>query len=75
LSALGAPEWHGRNFNALIDSMIRGGINKIEAPYTLRIRGLSRAPAEVRKMVGDAKQALDKAQLTPTKQVVFEIVN
>ena len=29
LKALGAPEWHGRNLNALIDSMIWGGINEL----------------------------------------------
>lgn len=33
--AVGAPEWHGRNFNALNDSIANGSINKVEVPYTL----------------------------------------
>ncbi|MBC9884143.1 barstar family protein, partial [Bradyrhizobium sp. INPA01-394B] len=34
LAALGAPEGHGRNLNALIDSMVWAGMNAVEAPYT-----------------------------------------
>lgn len=33
--AVGAPEWHGRNFNALRDSIKTGQINQIEIPYRL----------------------------------------
>jgi RNAse (barnase) inhibitor barstar len=33
--ALGAPAWHGRNFDALRDSIITGGINQIEPPYRI----------------------------------------
>jgi RNAse (barnase) inhibitor barstar len=40
LGALGAPKGHGRNINALIDSMIWGGMNAVEPPYTIRIRGI-----------------------------------
>jgi RNAse (barnase) inhibitor barstar len=32
--ALNSPENHGRNFNALIDSMVWGGIDDVEPPYT-----------------------------------------
>ena len=37
LGALGAPEGHGKSVNALIDSMVWGGMNKVEPPYTIRI--------------------------------------
>ena len=33
LSQLEAPDWHGRNMNALADSIVTGSINKIEPPY------------------------------------------
>lgn len=33
--AVGAPEWHGRNFDALRDSIATGSINEIEVPYRL----------------------------------------
>jgi len=50
--AVGAPEWHGRNFNALHDSIGGGGINRIEVPYRIVIRN---APHENEM----AKQVLD----------------
>jgi hypothetical protein len=36
--AVGAPSWHGRNFNALNDSIATGNINKIDVPYRIIIR-------------------------------------
>jgi len=30
-----APEWHGRNLDALTDSLVTGDINAIELPYTI----------------------------------------
>jgi hypothetical protein len=47
LTGIGAPEWHGKSPDALIDSMIWGGINAVEPPYTVRISGLSAAPQEL----------------------------
>lgn len=38
LAALGAPQWHGTSVNALLDSMIWGGVNAVKPPYTVRIR-------------------------------------
>jgi hypothetical protein len=37
LGALEAPAWHGHNFNALHDSIVTGNINKVEAPFSIRI--------------------------------------
>jgi len=34
-SQIGAPEWHGHNLDALVDSLITGSINSIEPPYKL----------------------------------------
>jgi RNAse (barnase) inhibitor barstar len=34
---VGAPEWHGRNFDALRDSIATGSINAVEVPYRLVI--------------------------------------
>jgi RNAse (barnase) inhibitor barstar len=46
LSSLGAPDWHGRNINALIDSMVGGDINAVEPPYRIEVTGLSKASEE-----------------------------
>jgi len=51
--AVAAPSWHGRNFNALRDSIITGGVNQVELPYTIRISGLDRMPTQVRELVKD----------------------
>jgi RNAse (barnase) inhibitor barstar len=37
-SAIGAPAWHGRNLNALNDSIATGSINKVEVPYRITVR-------------------------------------
>ncbi len=49
LNAVEAPDWHGKNINALIDSIIWGGINALEPPYTIRIRNLAQADAKARE--------------------------
>jgi hypothetical protein len=33
LAALGAPKGHGHNLNAVVDSMIWGGMNTVEPPF------------------------------------------
>ena len=35
---LNSPSWHGRNLNALRDSVIVGDINGVEPPYKVLIR-------------------------------------
>ncbi len=51
--AVGSPSWHGRNFNALRDSIARGRINDVELPYTIHISGLDKMPTEARETVKD----------------------
>lgn len=46
LVTLGAPPWHGRNNNALWDSIVGGSINEVEAPFVLEVRGLQDGVAE-----------------------------
>ncbi|MBO9575444.1 MAG: barstar family protein [Sphingobium sp.] len=43
LAGLGAPDWHGRNLDALIDSMVYGGINTIERPFRIQVIGVATA--------------------------------
>lgn len=49
LLKLGAPQGHGKSVDALIDSMIYGEMNAIEAPYTVRIHNLETATPELRR--------------------------
>src|SRR5580693_4282422 len=61
-AAIGAPSWHGRNVNALVDSMIYGGINATTAPYTIRVKGCANLPADARTEVELAQHALAEAR-------------
>jgi hypothetical protein len=62
LPAIGAPAGHGHSVDALIDSMIWGGMNALEPPYTVRISGTGEAPENVRDKIELVKQALAEAR-------------
>jgi RNAse (barnase) inhibitor barstar len=62
LPKLGAPEWHGRNANALNDSVIWGGINSVNPPLVIRVRGLEHVPKAVADAVKLAKRGLDEGR-------------
>lgn len=51
--AVGAPEWHSRNFDALRDSILTGSINRVEVPYTLVIRNCDRIGVAAKEMADD----------------------
>ncbi len=53
-AVLGAPAWHGRNLNALYDSMVVGGINELRPPARVQIVGTRAMSDEVRDMVAAA---------------------
>jgi len=48
--AVGAPSWHGRNFNALRDSICGGRINRIEVPYLIRRKNFASIGSEAKSM-------------------------
>lgn len=51
--AVGAPTWHGRNFDALIDSIKAGQINTIEVPYRVVIQNYSKVGPGARQIASD----------------------
>ncbi len=62
LSAIGAPAEHGKNPNALVDSMIWGGLNSVEPPYTIRISGTATLPNDVRNHIELIKEDLARGR-------------
>jgi RNAse (barnase) inhibitor barstar len=48
--AVGAPEWHGRNLDALADSIRGGSINQVEVPYRLVIKSYERVAPDAKPM-------------------------
>jgi RNAse (barnase) inhibitor barstar len=49
--AVGAPSWHGRNFDALNDSIGAGQINKVEVPYGIVIANGAAAKGEAQAII------------------------
>lgn len=47
VAGLGAPDWHGRNLDALADSISGGQINAVEPPYAIIITGKVRPQLEL----------------------------
>ena len=60
LAALGAPDWHGRNGDALIDSIGTGDINAVEPPYLLRISGGKHMAPQVLEFLRDIRVHIDE---------------
>jgi hypothetical protein len=73
LAALGAPRGHGRSVNALIDSMVYGGINAVEPPYRVVISNHADLPNEVRQEIAWTIQDLKSAQGDKEVHVVMEL--
>ena len=48
LSALGAPDWHGRSGVALVDTMLHDDVNKVVAPYRVEVRNSANLPSAVK---------------------------
>ncbi len=46
-----APAWHGRNLNAVRDSIDAGGINGVKVPYRLVVRNYRLVPESLRAEV------------------------
>jgi RNAse (barnase) inhibitor barstar len=60
--AVGAPAWHGRNFDALNDSIATGGINQFEVPYRIVILNCHRMNAQVSAFVRNFAELIRELQ-------------
>jgi RNAse (barnase) inhibitor barstar len=50
LRAVGAPEWHGHNLDALWDSLTGGDVNERKLPLRIHITGLDEMGLDARQM-------------------------
>lgn len=71
LSALGAPAWHGRNYDALWDTVTEHArygvpagnlINRVQAPFEIVVFNAGSLPAQVAKMLEDIASLLAEAK-------------
>lgn len=61
LSGLGAPGWHGRNLDALWDS-VTSDINGVPAPFLVEVTGHREAPEEVALLVSRIRSVFEEAR-------------
>jgi hypothetical protein len=57
-AAIGAPKGHGSNIDAFVDSMIWGGMNRVEPPYEVCVVGGERMPKALRDYIDPVASAL-----------------
>jgi len=62
LRVIGAPEGHGAGPDAFVDSMVWGGMNAVEPPYTVRISGAEKLPASIESAISDVINALRRGR-------------
>ena len=55
---LGSPEGHGAGGDAFNDSMVWGGMNSVEPPYTVRISGTAELPTDVMSAIAEVSEAI-----------------
>jgi RNAse (barnase) inhibitor barstar len=58
-----APIWHGRNLNALRDSIGTGQINEIEVPYRLVVVNTSKASADAVRMLNLFAEVVEQLRI------------
>ena len=66
-----APEWHGRNLNALADSLVTGSINKIEPPFCLINLQVGLIKPELKDFFSSVKEIYEEANSNGRKIRVF----
>ncbi len=57
-----APNWHGRNLDALRDSLVTGDINAIEPPYCIVNTGISKIKPEIQAFYLTVKEIFEEAE-------------
>jgi RNAse (barnase) inhibitor barstar len=61
LSSLEAPAWHGRNLDALWDSIMGGDINGINPPFLILVTGTHSLPEDCKTLLNRIKELLSEA--------------
>lgn len=68
---LEAPDWHGRNLNALRDSLVSGGINKVEPPFCVINLNVEPLNGELKDTFLAVNEIYEEANLGGRKIRVF----
>jgi len=72
LPKLGAPDWHGRNLDALDDSLF-GGINEVEPPFNVIVINSSALSTKLRDFITQVAEVFTNARQEYGQDVSFEV--
>lgn len=61
--AIGAPYRGGLDVDTVVDSMVRGGINFVKPPYTIRVVGTAKVDPKIKTEIETLAKALKDARL------------
>jgi RNAse (barnase) inhibitor barstar len=73
LPELGAPAWHGRNLNALDDSLY-GGVNKVEPPFKVEVEGAENLSSDMRQFLSEVASVFDEVRNEARAEIGFEVL-
>lgn len=65
LPQVSAPEWHGRNLDALADSIVTGDVNGIEPPYTIKNINTTKSPETIKEFQNKVLIVFNEAAMEP----------
>ena len=71
LPQLEAPEWHGKNLDALADSLVTGSINKIEPPFCVINKNIDSVKNNLQYFFSQVKEIYEEANSVGRKIRVF----
>jgi RNAse (barnase) inhibitor barstar len=72
LPELGAPDWHGRNLDALDDSLGGGTINALEPPFRVEVAGADKLPESMQRFLSEVARLFADIRAETHKDIDFE---
>jgi RNAse (barnase) inhibitor barstar len=73
LPQLGAPAWHGRNLDALDDSLGGGEINVLEPPFRVEVEGADKMPEPMRHFLSEVGRVFADVRAETHKDIEFRL--
>lgn len=72
LPKLGAPDWHGRNLDALYDSM-SGNVHCLKPPFTIEVRETAGLSPDMKAYLTKVEQVFEGARKNFGISVYFKV--
>ena len=73
LPQLGAPSWHGRNLDALDDSLGGGGINSLEPPFRVEVSSADGLPEPMCHFLFEVERVFRDVRAETNKEIEFRL--